>query len=89
MRVFLVHEIESERGCGLRIEDRYLFPTEEKALEFVRKYNDKYNIGVSEVPDWYMMQEYIGPVDVDKELFERRRYKGDMVEMPSNWEYVE
>lgn len=40
-------------------------------------------------PDWYMMQEYIGPVDVDKELFERRRYKGDMVEMPSNWEYVE
>ena len=33
MRVFLVHEIESERGWGPRIEDRYLFPTEEKALE--------------------------------------------------------
>lgn len=87
MRVFLVNEMEFERGWGSRIEDRYLFPTEEKAIEFCNAYNAKYN-NQDIVPDWYMRQDYMGSVDVDKETFERRRYKGTLVQMPENWEYV-
>lgn len=84
MIVYLVNEMEYELGWGSRCEDQYMFPTEELALEFCRKYDEKYNTA-SSTPDWYMRQEYQGRVNVDKETFEKKRYKGTLVTMPPDW----
>lgn len=87
MQVFLVDEMEFERGWGSRREDQYLFPTAELAQEFCRTYNTKYN-NQSSAPDWYMRQDYIGPVTVNKEQFDKKRYKGTLVTMPPDWTFT-
>lgn len=87
MIVYLVDEMEYERGWGSRREDQYLFPTEELALEFCRKYDEKYNTA-SSAPDWYMRQEYQGRVNVNEEKFEKNRYKGTLVTMPPDWTFT-
>lgn len=86
MKVFLVDEIESEAGWGSRREDQYIFPTSDLAKEFCMKYDEKYNNEKS-APSWYMKQEYQGEVKVNKEKFEKFKYKGDLVKMPDVWEY--
>lgn len=88
MKVFLVNCIESERGWGSKIESQSIFPTEKLALQYCEVYNKKYNSTVA-VPDWYMCQEYVGPVDVNKQQFDKCKYSGNLVEIPDNWEYVE
>lgn len=82
MKAFLVDEIESEAGYGQRLEDQYLFPTEELAKEFVKAYNEKHN-NQSTTPSWYMYQKYIGEVDVTPEIYEKKVYKGDLVIIPN------
>jgi hypothetical protein len=80
MKAHLVHEMEYERGWGSRIEDRYLFPSEESAKDFCKAYDAKYNTSKT-VPDWYMTQQYIGEVGVDEEQYEKLKYKGTLVKM--------
>ena len=60
-----VHIIEYERGWGSRIEDTIYFSDKESALEYVRKYNEKFNppLPVNAIPDWYMIAEYGGKID--------------------------
>jgi len=49
--------IESERGWGMKIDEIKTFPTKEKALAFIKKYNS-YNTEPT-APDWYMRAELI------------------------------
>lgn len=88
MKVYLVNTIESERGWGSKIESQSIFPTEHLAKQYCDIYNKKYN-STSAVPDWYMMQEYKGIIDVTKIQFEKLKYDGDLVEMPKDWTFIE
>lgn len=87
MKVYLVNLIESERGWGSKIDEQYIFPTEELAIECAKLYNEKYNTGTT-TPDWYMMMEYEGAVKVSKDQFNKFKYKGDLVSIPNDWVYT-
>lgn len=75
LKAYLVEEVEFERGWGARVEDQYLFPTQELAKQFVEAYNKKWN-NESYTPDWYMKQFYIGSWEVSQHCYDQRKYKG-------------
>lgn len=86
MLVHKVVEWEFERGWGSKPIDVYYFPTEELATKFAKKYSETHNTAV-QVPDWYIVQEYVGQTNINsKEDFDKRKYKGDLIEMPE-WEF--
>lgn len=88
MKVFLVNCIESERGWGSKIDSQSIFPTEALAKDYCKIYNEKHNFTES-IPDWYMLEEYVGEVNVNKTQFEKFKYKGNLVKIPDDWEFVE
>lgn len=51
--------LESERGWGSRIDEVLEFDTYEEAVEYAKKYNQKYN-NQKEVPDWYIVAQIDG-----------------------------
>lgn len=55
----IVHLIESERGWGRKVDEVIKFDTEKEALDYCKDYNGKHNTK-KEVPDWYMVAEYVG-----------------------------
>jgi len=60
MKRIKVDIIESERGCGVKIEEIKVFATLEEANKFVKEFNADNNLDY--VPDWYMYatEPYIG-----------------------------
>lgn len=60
-QAYRVDIIESERGWGSKIDETLYFDNEEEAKKYVKDYNEKYN-SQEEVPDWYMIAEYVGPI---------------------------
>ena len=58
---YRVDIIESERGWGQKIDETKYFDNELEARAFVQRYNDQYNTA-KEVPDWYMVAQYVGKV---------------------------
>lgn len=60
---FCVHIIESERGWGQKVDDRYFFRDGDKAFEFRSEFNSKNN--QTQVPDiyWYAEEPYHVPED--------------------------
>jgi hypothetical protein len=50
--------VESEAGWGSKVDETKEFPSEQKAKDFVKKYNEKYNPPLKpgeRVPSWYMI----------------------------------
>lgn len=66
--VYVVHEIESERGWGSKVEDEYHFDTPDEAKEWADAYNKKFN-PPGPAPDWYMYAKYVGQHDIDDDKF--------------------
>lgn len=60
-KAYRVDIIESERGWGSKIDETIYFDNELEARLYVKTYNDKYNTA-TEVPDWYMVAEYVGKI---------------------------
>jgi hypothetical protein len=58
---YKVNIIESERGWGSKIDEVLYFDNEAEARAYVKNYNDTYNTA-TEVPDWYMVAEYVGKI---------------------------
>lgn len=56
---YCVEMIESEAGCGSRVDERLYFKTEEVAKQFVERYNAKWNSS-NTAPDWYILATYAG-----------------------------
>lgn len=60
-QAYRVDLVEFEHGWGSRIDKTLYFDNEEEAKKYVKDYNEKYN-SQEEVPDWYMIADYIGPI---------------------------
>lgn len=52
--------IEYERGWGSRVDEAVYFDNREEAIKYCDDFNSKNT--AKEVPDWYMIAEYQGPV---------------------------
>ena len=56
---YKVNIIESERGWKTEVIEKKYFETESEAKEFCREFNGKL---LDEVPDYYIIAQYIGKV---------------------------
>lgn len=57
---YRVDIIEYERGWGSKLDDTKYFDNETEARKYAADFNNKNT--AKEVPDWYMIAEYIGKV---------------------------
>lgn len=85
-KVFEVIEFESESGWGGKNIDKYYFPDEESAKQFMSEYHRKNN-SETIVPDYYISHFSNGYVYVNKEMFEKFKFdsnKFNGIEMKLN-----
>jgi hypothetical protein len=60
VQAFRVDLIEYERGWGSKVDETLYFDNEAEARQYCKDFNAKNT--ETQVPDWYMVADYAGPV---------------------------
>lgn len=86
--MYVIKVVVREGTSKKAIKDKvkFYFPDKELAELFVIRYNDRH---MEQFPSWYHYAEVIGEVHIHNPFqFLQYSYKGELVEMPEDWEYV-